>query len=199
MAEIKLTYFNTKGRAEISRLILAYAGVRYTDERVNNFPEIKASLPFGQLPVLTYKGTVIAQSLTMARFLANEYGLTGSSNLEAAQADEIVDSALDIMNAGIPLMRCKDEEEKKVLEKEYFAKVMEYFTRMENILVTRGGQFFVGNALTWADLMIFAYGDLLKDMNAAALNGFPVITDLLRRIAEIPNIKKWLETRPKSS
>ena len=76
---------------------------------------------------------------------------------------------------------------------------MEYFTRMENILVTRGGQFFVGNALTWADLMIFAYGDLLKDMNPAALNGFPVIADLLRRIAEIPNIKKWLETRPKSS
>ena len=53
-----LTYVRTKIGINLSR---------YTDERVKNFPEIKAQLPFGQLPVLTYNGTVIAQSLTIAR------------------------------------------------------------------------------------------------------------------------------------
>ena len=31
---IKLTYFDARGRAETSRLILAYAGVDYQDERI---------------------------------------------------------------------------------------------------------------------------------------------------------------------
>ena len=34
MSEIKLTYFDVKARAETARLILAHAGVRYTDQRI---------------------------------------------------------------------------------------------------------------------------------------------------------------------
>ena len=30
MKDVKLTYFESKGRAELARLILAYGGVRYT-------------------------------------------------------------------------------------------------------------------------------------------------------------------------
>ena len=30
MADIKLSYFDARGRAELSRLILAYAGVRFS-------------------------------------------------------------------------------------------------------------------------------------------------------------------------
>ena len=70
---------------------------------------------------------------------------------------------------------------------------------MENMLVARGGQFYVGNALTWADLMIFSFADIMKDRNANAFDGFPVISNLLKRVADIPNIKKWLETRPKEA
>lgn len=45
MMEYKLQYFNMMGRAEPARLIFAYAGVQYTDERVEKsaWPEIKAS------------------------------------------------------------------------------------------------------------------------------------------------------------
>ena len=34
MPDIKLTYFDLKARGETARLILAYAGVAYEDERV---------------------------------------------------------------------------------------------------------------------------------------------------------------------
>ena len=43
--KIKLTYFNGIGRGELSRLILAYAGVAYEDDRITfaQWPELKPS------------------------------------------------------------------------------------------------------------------------------------------------------------
>ena len=43
--EIKFTYFPAKGRGEISRLILACAGVAYEDDRVapQDWPALKGS------------------------------------------------------------------------------------------------------------------------------------------------------------
>ena len=69
MSDIKLTYFPAKGRGEISRLILSYSGVKFTDERLSGeqFGAIKSSLPWGQIPVLNYKGQVMCQSLSIAR------------------------------------------------------------------------------------------------------------------------------------
>ena len=71
MTDIKLTYFDGKGRAEISRHILSYAGVRFTDERLNfeQFGALKPSLPYGQVPILNYKGQEICQSITIARYM----------------------------------------------------------------------------------------------------------------------------------
>jgi len=42
---IKLIYFNAKGRAELSRMILAQAGVAYEDERIErqDWPAYKSS------------------------------------------------------------------------------------------------------------------------------------------------------------
>ncbi len=39
------------------------------------------------------------QSLAIARYLAREYNLVGKSNLDAAKADAIVDTCIDLMTA----------------------------------------------------------------------------------------------------
>ena len=41
MSHYKITYFDGRGRAEISRLILSAAGVDFTDERVKDWPKGK--------------------------------------------------------------------------------------------------------------------------------------------------------------
>ena len=89
MSDIKLTYFYGKGRAEISRLILAFAGVKYEDNRITGKDSIlyislkllllrlpgeemkamKPYLTYGQVPKLEYKGQVIYQSRTIARYM----------------------------------------------------------------------------------------------------------------------------------
>ena len=63
MTEIKLTHYNAKGKAETSRLILALAGQKYEDKRIepSDMAALKPSLPFGQLPLLEYKGESLSQ------------------------------------------------------------------------------------------------------------------------------------------
>lgn len=74
MAQIKLTYFNLRARAEPARLILAHAGVKYEDRRIpapwdNPAPwtAMKPTTPYGQCPLLEWDGEVIAQSMTITR------------------------------------------------------------------------------------------------------------------------------------
>ena len=56
-------------------------------------------MPLGQIPILEFDGTTISQSLTIARFLAKEFGLAGKTNLEQAQAEMIIDAGNDLANS----------------------------------------------------------------------------------------------------
>ena len=105
MSEIKLTHYNAKGKAETSRLILAYVGQKFEDKRIEpaEMAAMKSSLPFGQLPLLEYKGESLSQSMAIARFLANEFCLAGNTTMETAKIDEIVDAINDLQNSLVRL------------------------------------------------------------------------------------------------
>ena len=82
MPSYKLYYFNLKGRAELTRLIFAAAGVEYTDVRVSDWPASRDETPLGQLPYLEIDGVKLPQSIAIARFIAREFNLAGKTNLE---------------------------------------------------------------------------------------------------------------------
>merc|ERR1712151_1075335 len=115
MSNIKLTYFDLRARAEPCRLLLAYAGSKYEDERLpapwdNMAPwtTLKPNTPWGQVPLLSWDGEVIAQSMACARFLAREFNLAGRTSMEMAQVDEIIDVIQDLLNAWYSLYHAKD-------------------------------------------------------------------------------------------
>ena len=58
-------------------------------------------MPGGQMPVLEVDGIQLSQSRTIARYLANKYKLTGSTALEQAQADMVVDCGMDFCEGKI--------------------------------------------------------------------------------------------------
>ena len=60
---------------------------------------IFSATPFGQVPVLEVDGVPIAQSTTIARFLAKEFNLAGKDHLEQAQADMVVDACIDLVES----------------------------------------------------------------------------------------------------
>jgi hypothetical protein len=54
--------------------------------------------------------------------------------------------------------------------------------------------------LTWADLATgMRLGGLKDKYGADVLKDFPHLKDLLDRTSNLPNIKHWLETRPKTA
>merc|ERR1711875_123212 len=200
MSDIKLTYFNLKGRAELSRLILAQAGVKYEDCRIarEDWAQLKTSLPLGQLPVLTVDGKTIGQSITIARYLAKRFDLAGKTDLEAAQADQAVDALTDLMNNVAPIGRERDETKKAEMKKKMEAETLpSWMKMMEGLLTKQGGNYFAGSQLTWADIAVYSSIDMMKNfVGEPDLSDCPNMKKLLKTVKNLPNIKKWEETRP---
>jgi len=201
MPNVKLTYFNLRGRAEPCRLLLAYNGTQYEDERLpapwdNMAPwvALKPSTPWGQVPMLYWDGEVVAQSIACARFLARQFGLAGRNNLEMAQVDEIVDVIQDLLNAWYSLYHAKDTAGQ---QKHLVTAVPTGMAQLEKKLESRGGQFMVGNIFSWADLHLFFYVNDMQLMTGKTVDAeFPKIKNLVQRVGNLPNIKAWVSSRP---
>merc|ERR1712243_484953 len=162
--------------------------------RRTRMPNIKLTSPFGQLPLLQWGDEVICQSMACARFIAREVGLAGNTSMEQAQVDEIIDVIQDLINAGVKLYFAKDETGQKKHGEETVPTAL---GQLEKKLTSRGGQFFVGNNFTWADLHTFMYVSDLP--NKDVMKSFPKVANLVERVGNIPNIKHWVETRPVTS
>jgi len=192
-----LIYFNGRGRAELARLLLAEAGIEWTDKRVAGpeFGALKDTLPYGQVPILEVNGEVIGQSIAISRYIARRYGFYGSTPEEGAKADMLVDGVSDLGNA---FYIATDEEKKAKFWNEAFPKWAKYTERIltKNNEVTKSG-FFVGKELTYADVFIFQILDgFVLPANATALDSFPLLKAHYQQIKERPKIAEWLKKRP---
>jgi len=197
MANNKLTllYFAPPGRAAISRMILAYAGADFVNKTLEGpeFAKLKPTLPFGQLPTLTLEdGQVLCQSLTIARYLANRYNLSGHTEICKAEADEAVDTLNDVQNKLFGVFFATDKKAKMA---ECMPACETAFKNLEKRLESRGGQHLAGNCLTWADLMLHGVVTLLSAVGGGdALKGCDKLNNLNERVGSIPNIKKYDST-----
>merc|ERR1719351_584319 len=113
--------------------------------------------------------------------------------LGQGQVDEIVDVIQDLINSWVKLYFAKDEAGLK-----NFADVtlQTALGQLVKKLTARGGQYFVGNNLTWADLHVYMYATDAVDK--AVLAKFPKLANLAERVGNVPNIKSWVESRPKT-
>ncbi len=66
-----LTYFDSRGLAEVIRLIFCEVGQPYDDRRIgaDEWAALKPTLPFQQLPLLQIDGVDMVQSTAIARYL----------------------------------------------------------------------------------------------------------------------------------
>jgi len=203
---MKLTYFNLRARGEPARLILEQAGVAYEDHRIESpfvdagpWMEYKPSTPYGQLPVLKDGDVEIAQSMTIARYIANKHGLGGNNALESAQMDEIVDALSDATNKQYDAFLFeKDENKKKDLQKAFNGTYLPtLFSQLEKRLAERGCEYLAAGRLSWADICFFHFAVELPDQEI--IKGYKLLNMLYTRIANLPKIKCWVDRRPKTA
>jgi prostaglandin-H2 D-isomerase / glutathione transferase len=201
MSSYKLYYFNGRGRAEVARLIFAAAGEQYDDIRYEqkDWPTHKTEMPLGQMPVLEYNGVKLPQSLTIARFLANQFNLAGKDNIERAQVDAVVDTISDALEKYVPIRWESDETKKQEMTKKFLAdELPKHLSNIEALakLYGKQGAFFVGNQMTWSDLFFYQVVQLLFELDSNCLSSYPLLTSNRQEVEKQPKIAEYLKNRP---
>jgi len=202
--KLKLTYFGGRGRAEISRLVLAQAGISYEDHRIEgkDWGELKPKTPWGQLPILEVDGkTTIGQSGTIARYIARIGGIGGSSPLESAQIESIYDAVSDL-GAQFGKQRWGSEEDKKTHAEEnakthfpHWATLFENHLKQNN----EGKGYFVGSGITLADIAVFQVFFEIQNSNKDVLKDHPILAAHHERVGSSERIAAWIKKRPQTA
>ncbi|VDL65254.1 unnamed protein product [Nippostrongylus brasiliensis] len=205
--------------------LFALAGQEYEDVRYSfeEWAEHKDKTPFGHVPVLEVDGKQLCQSRAIARYLARQFGYAGKNAFDEAVADSIADQYADFMAEARPFIRVSVGYEKgdavaevskangrlegyappvtqamETLAKEVFLPACRKFlTLMTNFLKNNKSGFLVGDSLTWADLYLANFADLLPKV-PTLYDGFPEAKAHAEMVRAIPALKKWIETRPKT-
>jgi glutathione S-transferase len=204
MLTYKLHYFNGRGLGEVSRLIFTTASQKFEDIRYEHSDWLshKDEMPLGQMPVLEFNGVKLPQSLAIGRFLAKQFQLAGKDNFEQAKVDAVVDTINDLTAVNIPIHREQDQAKKQELLQKF--QTEELPTHLQNLeilgkLYGNGGNYFVGNQLTWADLFFYDLTQTILGLNGNALDSYPWLKQNRAEVEKQPKIAEYLKNRPKTA
>jgi glutathione S-transferase len=217
--KIKLTYFDIEGRGECVRLALALANVPFEDDRIpfSKWPEVKPTLPFGQLPVLTIDdGPMRTQSAAMVKYIGKRFSKTLYPTDDAEKLfaiEEAIGAIQDIEAAwgpalyismrperyGYPLGFSNTEEGKaKIRElREAFVKeeMPRHLKRISDMLQSHNGKFLVeGDTPTVADCLAipflrgFTRGHI-DHVPTTCLDAFPAVVEYIKNFCALEGVK----------
>ncbi|KAI9175846.1 hypothetical protein H9P43_006210 [Blastocladiella emersonii ATCC 22665] len=204
MTSYKLLYFPATARAEVIRLVLEAAGVEYENTYPKNWPAEKASLPFGQMPVLIFqsadgKEQVVAQSAAIVRYLAAKHGLVPDTEHDVFVADSLAESIRDAYEAVLKVVWRTPEAEKEAAHADLKTKVIPAFAKAHAKYLAANGSngYYFGTKLTYVELALFNFvescrGVLGPDAFAAAGDDAGPVLKAVETVANHPKIKEYL-------
>jgi glutathione S-transferase len=195
----KIIYFALPGRAEVARLMFSITGKEFEDKRLT-FDEwrangdLKAAVPFGQLPVLEVDGKYIAQSAAIDHYVAKQTGLLPEDPLTAALADQAYFFCEDIWQTLAPTMRIQDADEKiKARQELVTGALADKLKLLTKLVESRPGKYLAGDKLSHADLAVFCqlsalHCGWLDGVPTDLLESYPVLKDFRNSIANLPEV-----------
>jgi len=198
----KLTYFDITGLGEPIRFLFKYGNIDFIDNRIKreDWPKLKETMPFGQMPVLEVEGKQFSQSISICRFLSKKVGLAGSNDLENLEIDSIVDTINDFRIKLIAVHHEPDEAKKEEKKKNLKEEIIPFYLGRLDKIAGGNKNHLALNRLTWADIYFTAFIDSVNAiLKFDLVDGFSNLQSLMESVKNIPNIKKWMETRPAST
>ena len=191
-----VTYFDVRARAEPIRLILEELGIQYEDHQIGDpeWTKLRSSTPFGWLPVYRDGDLEIWQSHTIFRHLARVHDLYGSNEAERIRCD-VVEEAFADLNTLIgkaPWRPGFRDTQADFIERE----LSPVLDRLERYLLTNaaGPSFWVGQRLTFVDLIALSLLDCTGSMFPEAMAGHPDLQGFCDGIARRPRIAAYLRS-----
>mmetsp|Transcript_9364 Transcript_9364/g.10361 ORF Transcript_9364/g.10361 Transcript_9364/m.10361 type:complete len:238 (+) Transcript_9364:22-735(+) len=203
----KYYYFGSiRGRGELPKLVLAYAGAKYDFVGIPREEWYKTKgkpgshsvkAPFGQLPY--YEDDVVGtmgESISIGFYLAEKYGLLGDTPRIKAQANALVERCRDIQNICVKV--CFDPDFPKVKDTvnspESKNNIIVNLQNLEK-LVTDKASVLVGEKITIADLQAFdTLNNWVFPLWPEHMKSFPGLTRVCNNVATTPKIKAYLES-----
>ncbi|GMR35091.1 hypothetical protein PMAYCL1PPCAC_05286, partial [Pristionchus mayeri] len=202
MPEYKLYYFPVHGLGEVTRQVFKLAEVEFEDVRISyeTWHEFKDKTPFGQMPVLEVDGQQIPQSFAIARYVAKLHGLAGATPFEAAWVDALADQFKDFNAEMLPfwylLVGHREGDIEKAKTEHGIPARDKFYPLIVKQLKDNGSGFLVGSSATWVDLLIANHTATIRKEQPGFLDGYPEVLAHSDKIRAIPQIAKWIETRP---
>ncbi|KAF9407133.1 hypothetical protein HW555_012735 [Spodoptera exigua] len=190
-------YFPIKALGESVRLLLAYGEEGFEDHRIplEDWPKFKPNTPFGQMPVIEFDGKQYAQSIAIARYLGNKYGLAGDTLEDKLEIDQNVYLINDLRTKAASANYEKDEVIKEQKYKEFSEGVFpDYLERINALIIKNNGYIALGK-LTWADFMFAGLFDYLGAMMRMPDLGkrYPALQQVVDRVYSFPSVKAYAD------
>ncbi|XP_045451320.1 glutathione S-transferase 2-like [Melitaea cinxia] len=202
MPEVKVYYFQVKAVGEPIRLLLAYGGQEFQDIRLSkaDWPALKPTMPFGQMPVLEIDGKKYAQSTAIERYLGRKYELAGKDIEEDFEIDQVMDFFTDIRLRAAAVFKESDEAHKAKMQKEnetnHYPGMLK---KLNEIIIENNGHLALGR-LTWADFVFAGMYDCLKVLVQISDidEQYPSFKKLQESVLSIPKVKAFCDQAPKA-
>ena len=214
---MKLTYFNVRGLAETSRILLAIMEENYEDFRYplniidlktfnmekvefeNDKKENKLINSLNKVPFLEVDGVTIPQSKAIERYLATRGNMMGDSPLEYARIDSICECIRDFKDA---YQKVRNDKDKETATNTWFNETLpEKLSLLDNILGKEDNMFSVGNRLSLADVIIYSFIAQFfddKERSLSATDNTNVMRNIVNNVSNNVNVVKWLSIRPET-
>lgn len=197
-----LTYFDVRGRAEVIRLILEETATPYEERRIQvaDWPALKPTLPFGQLPTYQDGDLSIVQSHAIYRHLARKHGLYGANEREHIRCDIVEEAFVDAQFTVGSFYSNPDFAKKR--DEFEAATLPDLMTKLQRLLEQNedGTGFWVGDRLSLADFVAWHLLDYVRPFSQRTLDRFAKLSGFKRRFEARPRIAAYLrsERRPKT-
>lgn len=204
MSRPRLIYFDFAGsRGEECRMALHLAGIDFEDVRVksDDWPAMKASTPFGAMPVLELAGQApLAHCNAILVFIGRQHQLHPTDAFEAARHEALMCAVEELRHTITPTLRITDPELKRQAREALAANDLKTWgSQVERQL--GDGPFIGGARLQVADLKLYMVvrwltTETLDHVPTTVFDHCPKLLRLYRAVGEHEGVKAWL-ARPR--
>eukprot|EP01024_Parvocaulis_polyphysoides_P045335 TRINITY_DN4238_c3_g1_i1.p2 TRINITY_DN4238_c3_g1~~TRINITY_DN4238_c3_g1_i1.p2 ORF type:complete len:245 (-),score=35.51 TRINITY_DN4238_c3_g1_i1:180-839(-) len=201
---LKLYYFEGYlARAEVIHMVLQYKNIQYetVPMSIEKFRKLKQEnfFPYSKVPVVEINDRMLAQSGSIVRYLASEYGVVPKDPMEAAFCDSLYESSLELLLSGTygkniaQIANLLEGAQLKQAVEEFYQNWVPYLEDWSRILGEK--KFMCGNEPYYGDFGIFFIVRLAIEVKTDCLEGYDALKRWYKDVSELDGIKNYLETR----